>query len=357
MRSSVVLLALLVACKRTDDGADDEKPAAATVTCTSVEAASIDDTVDVSGVIAPPPKVDAIVGSPIAGRIARITVEEGDRVAAGDVVAVIADPSLVTGEQEAGAAVASAKAAKAAADQELARQERLVTAGIAARKQLEDARAKAVTAAAELDAANARSHFAANRMARREVRSPIAGVVLHVTRKLGELVDGSSSTPIAEIADLSVLELHAQVPPSALEPVRENMAATVRVLGSDAPIAATVYRVSPAVDPTTLLGMVRVRLDNDPPLKVGTMAVARIVVAKRSGVRVPASALRRSLVGDDEVVVCDHGVAHVRTVAVGNRDEHGVELKDGVKANEQVVTDHVLGLEEGQQLVPAQGAR
>jgi RND family efflux transporter MFP subunit len=227
-----------------------------------------------------------------------------------------------------------------------------VNAGIGARKDLDDARAKAAAASAELDAANARAGLASTRMARRELRAPRAGVVLHVWKRVGESVDGTTATPVAEVADLSTLEVHAQVPPTALTPLRESMTASVRVLGADQPMAATVVRVAPAVDSTTLLGLVRLRIDapDASSLKVGSAATARIVIAKRPGLVVPASALRRSLVGADEVVVCENGVARVRVVKIGNRSERGVELEDGVKAGEQVVVDHALGLEDGQQL-------
>jgi hypothetical protein len=62
------------------------------------------------------------------------------------------------------------------------------------------------------------------------------------------------------------------------------------------------------------------------------------------------------MVGEDQVVVCEGGTAHVRTVAIGRRDDQGlegVEIRDGLRAGEQVVVDHVLGLEDGQPLVAA----
>lgn len=341
---------LVLGCKKPADPAEEDKLGTAAVTCQTVESTQIEDTVSVSGVIAPPPKLDAIVSSPVAGRVAMVFVEEGDHVQAGQQLATIEDPALPAGSLEAKAAVMSARANKAAADQEVARQERLVNSGIGARKDLDDARAKAAASAAELDAANARSGLASTQMARREVRAPRAGVVLHVLRRVGESVDGTAGTPICEIADLTVLEVHAQVPPVALTPLREGMTAMASVLGFDAPIAASVIRVAPAVDPSTLLGLVRLRLEKSDNVKVGNAATAQIVVDKRPGIRVPASSLRRSMVGEDEVVVCEANVAHVRTVAVGTRSEQGVEIKDGVKPGEQVVIDHVLGLEEGQPL-------
>ncbi len=354
MRTSWFLAAALtLACRHAAEGEEDDKPAPAMVTCRQVASATIDDQIDVTGVIAPPPKLDAIVSSPVPGRVAQVVVEEGDHVAAGALLAVIEDPALGAGSLEAKAAVENAQAQRAAADQEVARQERLVNAGIGARKDLDDARAKQAAAMAELAAASARAGLAGAQLARREIRAPRAGVVLHLQRKVGESVDGTAATPIAEIADLSVLELHAQAPPAALRPLREGMAATVRVMGSEAPVAGTLVRVAPAVDPTTMLGLVRVALATSEGVKVGTAATGQISIAQRPGIRVPASALRRSMVGEDEVVVCEGGTAHVRTVAIGKRGDQGTEIKDGLKAGEQVVVDHVLGLQDGQPLTTA----
>src|SRR5262249_47481055 len=95
------LLAYMVACRReASDAGDEDKPAAAAVTCAPAAAATIDDTIEVSGVIAPPPRLAAIVSSPIAGRVGQVAVEEGDRVAAGALLAVIEDPALPAGSVE-----------------------------------------------------------------------------------------------------------------------------------------------------------------------------------------------------------------------------------------------------------------
>ena len=356
-------LVVLLGCRHPDQAAQDDEadqPAPAAVTCQAVAPVMIDDLLDVSGVIAPPPRLDAIVSSPIAGRVAVVAVEEGDRVVANALLAVIEDPALGAGSLEAKAAVAGAQAQKTSADQEVGRQERLVQAGIGARKDLDDARAKQAAAGAELAAATARSGLASAQLARREVRAPRAGVVLHVHRKVGERVDGTAAMPLAEIADLSVLELHAQALPAALRVLREGMPATVRTMGAEAPVAGTVVRIAPAVDPVTMLGLVRVALASRDGVGVGTAATGQIAIAQRPGIRVPVGAVRRSLVGADEVVVCEGGTAHVREVAIGVRGARGIEIKDGLHAGEQVVVDHVLGLEDGQPLAataPGSAAR
>lgn len=357
MHSSWLAIALLsglvLGCRHGGAAEEDDKPAPAAVTCRAVAAATIDVTIDVTGVIAPPPKRDAVVSSPIAGRVAQVLVDEGDVVAAGALLAVIEDPALPAGSLEARAGADNASAQKLAADQEVARQDRLVTAGIGARKDLDEARAKQAAAAAEVASAGAKVGLAGAQLARREIRAPRAGTVLHLQRKVGESVDGTTATPLAEIADLTTLELHAQAPPAALRPLRDGMAATVRALGSDAPVAATVVRVAPAVDPATLLGTVRIALADSAGIKVGVAATGQITIASQPGVRIPASALRRSMVGEDEVIVCEGGKAHVRKVEVGQRGEQGVAIKDGLKPGEEIVIDHVLGLQDDQPLVAA----
>src|SRR4051794_20219727 len=101
-RSWLVAAIALAACKKGGGEAagEDELPPAA-VTCTPVTAGTIEEIVSITGVIAPPPKVDAIVSSPVVGRVAQVTIEEGDHVAAGQLLAIVEDPSLPAGSIEA----------------------------------------------------------------------------------------------------------------------------------------------------------------------------------------------------------------------------------------------------------------
>src|SRR3569623_3050921 len=202
MRSeSIAVLFLVAGCsKAAAPEAEDDTRAPAAVPSKPVASQDAEQSVEVSGVIAPPPRLDATVTSPAAGRIAKVAGEEGDHVAAGALLAVSEDPSLPAGSIEAHAGGASAQAGKQAADQDVARQTRLVESGIGARRDLDDAKAKAAAAAAELDAARARSNLASQKVARQELRAPHAGVVLPLFRRTGESVDGPAATPVAAVA-------------------------------------------------------------------------------------------------------------------------------------------------------------
>lgn len=349
MRAELWLL--LAACGAPAATEHDEAPPAA-VTCQVIAARDVDDVVELTGVIAPPPTRDAVLSAPIAGRVAQVVVEEGDRVAAGALIAAVDDPTLPAGRRESEAQLVAARAVRDAAEVEVVRQRKLLERGISARRELDDATTKAAAAAAELTSAEARVGLATQQLARRELRAPFAGVVLHVWRRAGEHVDGTAATPIAEVADISALEVRAQVAPRTLLALHEGLAARVEVLGLPA-IPAAVTRVAPAVDAATLLGTVRLALHGAPALPVGSPASAHVVTAQHRGLVVPAAAVRRSDTGSDELVVCAGNAAHVRAVTIGQRSGATVEVVHGLAAGEAIVVDHALGLADGQPLTQA----
>jgi cobalt-zinc-cadmium efflux system membrane fusion protein len=356
-----LLFALAAACHRTaadeDDVKKDEPRPPIAVTCAPVRAAALGDRVRLRGVIKPPPDRDATVAAAVPGRVAEVAVQEGDQVTRGQLLAVIDDPSLLSAESEAQAAASSAAAAVETARQAEARAQKLFEAGVAPRRELEEAGARRAAAEAELKAAHARGALAAAQRERAQVRAPRAGTVVKLLRHTGELVDGTAGTALVEIADVSVLELHAEAPAADLVRLAAGQGAEVVLDGvADVAIPGSVVRIAPAVDATTGLGGVRVVLkpkEGARPL-LGLAASATIELGARVAALVPAAALRRSLDGRDEVVVCSGDKAAVRPVAVGERRGDEVELKSGVAAGERVIADHVLGVEDGAAIVVKQ---
>ena len=240
-----------------------------------------------------------MISSPVAGRVAQVAVEEGDHVAAGALLAVIEDPSLPAGSVEAHAGVASAQAHEARRRSGARASARLVDSGIGARRDLDDARAKAAAAAAELDAAMRAISLASQQLARRELRAPHAGVVLHVWKRVGESVDGTTATPVAEVADLT----RARAPRAGARRQRlcklhDGLAATVQRARQSTPVAAhgRARRAGGRSDDAARqrARSRSTRAKTTPP--VGSAATARIVIAQRQGVVVPAD--RAAAIGD-----------------------------------------------------------
>ncbi len=363
-----LMIAVAAAACRRGGGEEEEEGEAppVPVACEPARGAEAKGTIALRGVVAAPPDRDAVVAAAVAGRITAVHVREGDRVKAGSLLARVDDPSLGAAVGVEDAARAGAVAGLKSADAALARARRLLAKGIAAQREVEEAEARRAAAAAELRAIDARRSGAVRQAGRAQVKAPIDGVVVRLFRHAGELVDGTPATPLAEIADPSHLELRADVAAADLVRVVEGTAVTIRldaVPGEE--LAGSVLFVSPAVDPATSLGVVRAAIQSPPAtavhLALGLAGEIRLPVAGRPGaVLVPSVAVRRSPEGAEEVVVCDEKgegtVAAVRPVTVGGHAGEVVEIASGLKAGELVVTEHVLGLEDGAALAPEKPA-
>src|SRR6266481_5844434 len=122
------------------EGAGKSADTATPVALTRVTRADIHRTVTVTGSIAALPNQDVRVSSFVAGRIAELKVAEGDHVRSGQIVARLEDHTLRDQLKQAEAAVAQARANLENAKLSRTRNETLFQRGIAARKDLEDAR-------------------------------------------------------------------------------------------------------------------------------------------------------------------------------------------------------------------------
>ena len=200
----LVFAVALSACRREPA----EPPAAKRqVRCAAVDSVAVTDAIELRGTVSPLPDRDAQVAPQVAGRIMQLLVREGDRVSAGQPIARIDNAVLVDQASEAEAAVAKTRAERRNAEATRARVERVFEHGIAARQELDDAATRADTARAGESEAETAAKRARRQVERATVRSPLAGVVVRILRRSGELVDGTPSTPIVEVADPSHLEL------------------------------------------------------------------------------------------------------------------------------------------------------
>jgi RND family efflux transporter MFP subunit len=352
-RASLLLLLLAgSACRHAAE--EHEEPVAVEVHCAPVAQQSIELTATLRGRVAAPPGGDLPVASQVAGRVVQVLVHEGDHVGPGAVVAQIDGSNSRDALRQADAAVVQAKSAQANAQATLERIKQLVSRGIAAKQDLDDANARADQAEAGVNAAIAASDLARRTLGRVEVRSSFEGVVTRVWRGAGALVDGSASTPIVQLAASALAEFDADATERQLVDIEAGQTVAVTLATGGDPISGTVRARSTALDPATGLGFVRMAIQNEGPMTLGVFGTAKITVGERKGVLVvPSAAMRGAIADGAEVVVCKDGKADLRDVKVGWRDDEHVEITDGLTAGERVALDHVLGLEADSPIVEA----
>lgn len=349
----VLALALWLAasgCGR--PAATEEGEAAAVPTITAdvgkVTRQDLVETLAVRGAITAVPNEDVRISSLVPGRVIAMTAAEGDPVKAGQVVAEIDPRPLEDQLRQAAAAFSQARAGLENAKLGLARAQRLFERGIAAGKEVEDARNQEAAAQAAADQAAAALDTAQRQVTRTKVTSPISGQVVKRLVSVGEQVDGTAAQPLLEVANLDRVELAANVPADRLPLVRVGQSAEITVEGSDQRLQGRLIALAPAVDPATNAATARIRAANPTHLlKVGMFALARIGIGEHKAVlTVPPTALARNESGEAAVYVVTNGVAQRTPVAVGLETPQAVELVSGVSEGQAVLTSAVHGLGE-----------
>ena len=309
----------------------------------------------VRGSVVAMPNQDVKIASLVAGRVDRVAVAEGDRVSAGQVVAEIDPRPFGDQKRQAAAAVATAKAALENARLNLERTERLYQRGIAAGKEVEDARAQMAAAEAALEQASASLDIADRDLARTRVTSPISGQVVKRLVSVGEQVDGTADRPIMEVANLDQVEVAASVPAEHLGRVAVGQPATVTSDAfPDRPFAGELIALAPAVDPATNAALARIRISNEGRLlRVGLFVQARLALSvHKNALTVPPSAVARSQ--DEAAVYVVAGETATRTsVRLGIETSAAVEVLEGVSEGQRILTSAVHGLGERARLAPA----
>ena len=342
---------LVCGCSRksaADDDSASDINAKAEVTLTRLTRATISATLTLNGTASPLPNDDVRVSALVPGRIAELNVAEGDHVKAGEVVAKLDDRSYRSQLQQAEAGEQQAKANLENAQLSRTRDDDLFQRGIVARKELEDARTQESVAAAALKQAAAAFEIAKLQVARCVVLAPINGAVAKRFVSVGEQVDGTAAQPIAEIANLQAIEFMGNAPAMYLPKLR--VGESVNVTTESVPgqrFVGRIEAISPAVDPATGVGLVRIRIPNsNGALRMGIFLNAEIPVDTHTNtLTVPAEAVYRDQSGQPRVFIVQQDSATAVPVKLGIEGKDRVELAgNGLKEGQTIILTGGYGL-------------
>lgn len=362
--SCVLAVALVAGPALAVEPASVPEPAviAPAVTVVAAQKREIVETAVVTGTLVP--RDEILVAPEIEGlRITELLVEEGDRVAKGQVLARLSSEIIATQEASNAAAISRAEAAidqaksqivqAEATDVEarlsLERAQALMKTGNATAAVLEQrasaaqgaagrlAAARGGLKAAEADLATAKAAEAeiALRRARTDIRAPEAGIVSRRTARVGATATAVGE-PLFRLIARGEIELEGEMPENWL--ARLKVGDPVRLsLDQGGSVAGSVRRVYPEVDRMTRLGKVRIQLAADPALMIGAFARGTVEVARREGVSVPVGSLIYAADGRASLLVVKDGRVEARTVETGLSAEGFTEIREGVAAGERVV--------------------
>jgi RND family efflux transporter MFP subunit len=284
----------------------------------------------------------AALSAPAPTRVTRVNIAAGQRVRRGML--------LVQLEQTVfDASVRSAQAALEAAQATYNRAERLVTAGVAPRKDLDQAAAELALARGSLVTAQRSRDLAS-------LRAPIDGVVTRMDAVLGASVDVNQV--LVEIADPAAIDVVLETTPAVAG--RLHVGATVLLRAGEGTSGDTlgpgrIADIGGVVDSVTRSVGVRVRPGNlRRSLRIGETVSGEMTVAtQRDAIAVPNESLVPEGDGFKVFVVDSANVAHKRDVVVGARAHGLARILSGLTAGERVVTYGAYGVADSATVLPS----
>jgi RND family efflux transporter MFP subunit len=269
------------------------------------------------------------------GRIAAISVREGDWVRGGAVIVEL-DHKLLLAE------LSKATATRQEAEANLARVKELSRRNISTQERLEKAELAVSVAKAE-------EALIRTRLAYARIQAPFDGMVTERLIEPGDIAP--RYTHLLTVIDPTSLYTKVSVSELMLPRLQVGDPVEVRVDAlsgrADQAYPGRVGRIHPVVDPRTRQGVVEVEFDQVPEGAVsGQLCRVRLSTPESRRLVMPFAALRRDQEGEFAFAV-ENGKAVVKRVRTGLRLEQRIEILDGLAPGDRVVVRGFLDLSPG----------
>ncbi len=329
-----------------------------------IEKGPIVEEVTASGKIQPINTIS--VGTQVSGIVETVLADYNDEVKEGQLLAQLDTAVLVENKNDAQARLDLANAKKKVAQLNFNRYEKLYKDKLISQAALEEAEVNLASADADVLTATADYNKALRNYGYAQITSPVSGTVISKEVEQGQTVAASLQTPtlftIAE--DLSKMQIEASIAEADIGSIKAGMAAsfTVDAYPNDE-FAGTVrqIRLSPTEESNVVMYTVVIEVDNSSrKLLPGMTAFVRIVIHNVPEVlRLPTAALQykpnafvRQFVPKTKVDLklnqgivyqFNEGKLHPVVFTKGISDVSYMEIVDGLKEGDTVITEYIQG--------------
>lgn len=320
----------------------------------------------------------ATVSSKITGKVVKVMLEEGQRVEAGQVIALLDDANWRAARaqskaqlEQAQATVESARTAFEDAKPIFERSEKQKAAAVISAQSFDESRAQfnvahnnLLIAESGLDSARAGVEVAQRNLDDTVIRAPFAGVVTEKAAQPGEMVSpisaggGFTRTGIGTIVDMNSLEVEVDVSENFINRVRPEQPVTIKLNAyPDWNIPGSVIAIIPTADRAKATVKVRIAIDQKDPRIIPEMG-ARVAFLSETqpeagadhgvmrGVIIPDGAILSSAAANIVYLVHDSTVER-RAVRLGGKTSSGQIVIAGLEAGNTVALGNLSKLSDG----------
>ncbi|HEY4612384.1 MAG TPA: efflux RND transporter periplasmic adaptor subunit [Bacteroidota bacterium] len=307
----------------------------------------------------------AAVASKGTGRLIFLGVEEGDRVKKGEVIARLEDDDVVATLQQMRANLTVTEAELKDAQQWLDRQKQLLGQGLTSQAEYDAAEARLNRVNASIVAAKAAVAAADVSVENTRIRAPFDGTVLLKHADVGEIVApfaaaSSSRGAVVTIADMSSLEVEADVSESNIERISANLPCEI-ILDAypEQRYQGYVSKIVPTADRAKATVLVKVKFKSYDSRVLPEMSAKATFLSKaqdaaalaaKSVLTVPANCIV-TRDGQQVVFMVKDGRATQVPVTVGKALGSMVEIEQGVNAGEKVIARVDERIQDGVKVV------
>jgi membrane fusion protein (multidrug efflux system) len=271
------------------------------------------------------------IRSEMSGKITNIYFKEGDKVKKGELLLKINDDELQ-------ARLLSAQSRQRLAEQQEERQRQLVEKNLVSQVDYD----KFVN---ELDVIKAEVQLIQAQLDKTEIRTPFDGII-----GLRYVSEGSYISPtilITTFQDIGTVKIDFTFPEKYSGEIKPGNKITFNVQGTSRKFSGTVYAISPKIDPNSRTLRIRAICPNhDGYLLPGRFANVEVQLKEKEALAVPSYAVIPEM-KKHKVFIYTNGNAEERTIEIGTRTEEHVEVANGLKSGDTLITSAILQLRSG----------
>jgi membrane fusion protein, multidrug efflux system len=305
--------------------------AALPVQTVTIQFQALEESVAATGTVRAEESID--VQPEVSGKLLKIFFHEGTVVRAGELLARINDSELRATHQR-------AVYRRELAGLKARRISQLVANGGVTQQEYD-------IAISEFNVLEAEVSLIEAQLARTEIRAPFDGVI-----GLRNVSEGAYVTPLTKIATfqrLDQLKVDFALPEKYAYRIKPDSEVSISVAGGSQPLQGRVYAVDPRIDGATRTVLVRALCPNPGGrLLSGGFVSVRLALARvPDAILVPSFAVLLG-VNEKSVFVVENGKASRRVVSTGTRTNSAVQILEGLRSGDTIITSGLQQLRDGQ---------
>lgn len=353
LRASLLPIALLLACGRSDRAAGPPPRPPAPVRVAEAVRRDVPETLSAVGTVQASTTVS--IRPLVGGTVVQVFFTDGDEVRASQKLFQIDPRPYQAALAQARGNLARTRQQAENARADVRRYAPLRRGGYVSPQQYDTAVAAARSLDADLAALRAAVRRAELDLANCLITSPIEGRTGAVLVQRGNVVEANQTAPLVVVAALRPAFAAFSVPERNVAALRQGLGRlAVEATAGGQTRRGTLTFVNNAADPAAGTILARATFPNDDEaLWPGAFVDVRVVLGVRRGaVVVPPAAVTSTQAGDSVFVVKPDRTVELRQVEVAQADDRTAVIAAGVRAGEQVVIDGQLDLTPGVRVAP-----